>query len=264
MASFSPTGPTHLACRPAITLAAATLAVGLPVSGGANEQSDPVLAVETGKANPEVARNRLEKSLREQGCSLRVVFDNDTDDAAMLFRVGTPADEPHPVLIAVNRDLALPRPVWVTRRTAGVRSLSGLVDRDLSIVTGPDPLGAELPLAALARAGIHPAPEQLYGAGDYGSALGLLLHNNTHASVAEAGWLEPLREKNDLVVTWAGKPSVQAGWYRGPRWSSAFASCEQVVAGLRREDDRQKFSVFPGWVFGFLPPGEIPSKEGVQ
>jgi hypothetical protein len=244
-------------------MATAMLAGGLTVQAVAG-QPVPVLVVETGKDNPEVAGNRLEKSLREGGCSLPVVFNNEPDNAAMIFRAVTPGNEYLPALIAVNRERGLPRPVWVTRRTAGVRSLSDLADRDLSIVTGLDPLGAELPLAALASAGVRPSRGQLYGAGDYGSALGLLLHNNTHASVAEAGWLEPMREKNDLVVTWAGKPAVQAGWYRGPRWRSTFSSCEQVLAGLRREDDRQQFSVFPGWVFGFLPPGQIQAKEGVQ
>ncbi len=228
------------------------------------DQTVPVLAVETGKANPAVAGNRLEKSLREGGCPLPVVFNNEPDNAAMIFRAVTLDEKQSPALVAVNRDRALPRPVWVTRRTAGVRSLAELEDRDLSIVTGPDPLGAGLPLAALARVGVQPSRGQLYGAGDYGSALGLLLHNNTHASVAEAGWLEPMREKNDLVVTWAGKPAVQAGWYRGPRWNNDYLPCEQVLAGLSREADKQQFSVFPGWVFGFLPPGQIQSKEGVQ
>jgi hypothetical protein len=259
----SPTGRIPLGCKAGLAVAAAIVAGSWAVQALA-DTSVPVLVVETGKANPEVAGNRLEKSLREGGCSLPVAFNNDPQNAAMVFRAVTPGEGHSPSLIAVNRDRVFPRPVWVTRRTAGVRSLSELADRDLSIVTGPDPLGAELPLAALARAGVHPERGQLYGAGDYGSALGLLLHNNTHASVAEAGWLEPMREKNDLVVTWAGKPAVQAGWYRGPRWNSAFSSCEQVLAGLKREDDRQQFSVFPGWVFGFLPPGQIQSKEGVQ
>lgn len=260
MASFLPTGLIRLAFRP-LGILLALFAASLSVAVQADQ---PVLAIDTGKANPTVAGNRLETFLGKAQCPLEVVFGDESGAAFLEFRVGAPSDDSQLVLAAVNRHSQLPRPVWVTRRTAGVRSLGELAGRDLSIVTGEDPLGAAIPLAALHQAGVNPSSGQLYGAGDYSSALGLLLHNNTHASVSESGFLQPFREKNDLVVSWKGNASVQAGWYRGPRWSSAFRTCEQALSTLRREDDRQKFTVFPGWVFGFVPPGQIHSEDGVQ
>ncbi|MCG7198555.1 phosphate/phosphite/phosphonate ABC transporter substrate-binding protein [Marinobacter pelagius] len=210
----------------------------------------------------DVAGYRLTRQLAEGGCEATVQFGEAEPDAVLEFRIGETAIEA--VLVASNRNGDPPRPAWVTRRTAGVGSITELAGRDLATVAGPDPLGARLPLAALAEVGVRPAREQLYEAGDYSSALGLLLHNNTHAAVTEVGFVEPMLENNGLVVTWAGNPVRAGGWYRGAGWNRSALACEEVLAGLTRRGDRQIFMVFPEWVHGFARPERLNSEEVSQ
>ncbi|HSH14170.1 MAG TPA: hypothetical protein VLA15_10485 [Desulfurivibrionaceae bacterium] len=237
-----------------------TTVPGVPVAAG--ELSDVSISIQSVTEVTDVARYRLTRQLAEGGCEARVYFGEAEPAAALEFRVGeTPTGA---VLVARNRNGNPPRPAWVTRRTAGVGSIAELAGRDLSTVAGPDPLGSRLPLAVLADVGVRPSRQQLYEAGDYSSALGLLLHSNTHAAVTELGFVEPMLENNGLVVTWAGKPVQAGGWYRGAGWNRSALVCEEVLAGLTRSGDRQIFVVFPEWVYGFTRPERLNSEEVSQ
>lgn len=210
-----------------------------------------LIGIEPDGRMPEVARRRLEDYLSKEDCPADIDFTSADPALALVFRVGTLTDDELPVLVAVNRAVNLPQPVWVTRRTAGVRGLADLQGRDLATVAGRDPLGARLPLAALRQAGVSPDSGQLYEAGDYSSALGLLLHNNTHAAVSELGLVGPFLDKNALVVTWTGQPVLAAGWYRRAGWDESAIACEQALVRRQRTEDRQAFTAFPEWVTGF-------------
>lgn len=223
------------------------------------------IGIESAAGAATVSRYRLTEYLRTQGCEADIRVGASEPDLALAFLPGIPRDaEPAPVLEAVNRDGKLPVAVWVTRRTAGVRSLGELQSRDLATVAGSDPLGASLPLVALEEQGIVPEPGQLYEAGDYSSALGLLLHNNTYAAVSELGFVEPFLTRNSLVVSWSGEPAMAAGWYRKAGWNHTVEACEQALATLKRADDRQKFAIFPEWVYGFALPDRQTSKDITQ
>ncbi|WP_189577247.1 PhnD/SsuA/transferrin family substrate-binding protein [Marinobacter zhanjiangensis] len=212
----------------------------------------------------EVARRRLEGYLNTQGCTADIRFNSNDPARALVFRVGIPGAGESPALVAVNSAGDLPQPAWITRRSAGVRGLAELEDRDLATVAGQDPLGAELPVEALRKEGVSPDPGQLYEAGDYSSALGLLLHNNTHAAVSELGFVEPFLDKNGLVVTWSGPPLIAAAWYRHAGWREAAANCEQALVRRQREDDRQAFAAFPEWVAGFARHDSQHSEDSSQ
>lgn len=223
------------------------------------------IGIESATGTATVSRYRLTEYLRTRGCEADIRVGTSAPDLALAFLPGIPGDtEPAPILEAVNRDGKLPVAVWVTRRTAGVRSLSELQGRDLATVAGSDPLGARLPLVALEKQGIVPEPGQLYEAGDYSSALGLLLHNNTYAAVSEFGFVEPFLTRNNLVVSWSGEPAMAAGWYRQAGWNHTVVACEQALAELQRADDRQRFAIFPEWVYGFALPDRQTSKDITQ
>lgn len=267
MASSLPAGPMRLACsyhRGRVVLA---LVFGMAVSGGPAAAGNPsplAISIESVTEVTAVARHRLTSFLAQAGCSADVRFGEPEQDVVLEYRPGEIGSDNEPVLLATNRNGKRPMPVWVTRRTAGVGSIAELDGRDLATVAGPDPLGSRLALAALAKVGVKPARQQLYEAGDYSSALGLLLHNNTHAAVSEAGFVEPMLEKNGLVVTWAGKPVSAGGWYRGAGWNMSALLCEDALAGLTRSGDRQIFAVFPEWVHGFSRPERLNSEEVSQ
>ena len=223
------------------------------------------IGIESATGPATVSRYRLTEYLRTRGCAAEIQVGANLPGLALAFWSGVPAEgEPAPILEAVNRDGKLPVPVWATRRTAGVRDLSELQGRDLATVAGSDPLGASLPLRVLREQGIVPEPGQLYEAGDYSSALGLLLHNNTYAAVSELGFLKPFLARNSLVVTWESKPVRAAGWYRRTAWNKSAEVCEQALDSLQREGDRQRFAIFPEWVYGFAFPDTQYSEDRAQ
>ncbi|WP_404364764.1 PhnD/SsuA/transferrin family substrate-binding protein [Marinobacter sp.] len=225
------------------------LCAGPAQSGGGSI----LIGIEVNGHVPETARRRLARYLEDERCVAEIHFTGADPEMALVFQPGIPEAGEPPVLLAVNRHGSLPAPAWITRRTAGVRHIAELQGRDLATVAGSrDPLGAMLPLAALEQAGVSPTSDQLYEAGDYSSALALLLHNNAHAAVSELGFVAPFLDKNDLVVTWAGKPVVAAGWYRREGWTEGAAVCELALARIQRGDDRQMFAAFPQWVEGFV------------
>ncbi|WP_292274684.1 hypothetical protein [Marinobacter sp.] len=217
----------------------------------AGELSPILLTIDSVTRVTDVARYRLGQHLAEQGCQANIRFDSKVPLVALMFRLSAQGSQETMALSAKNRDGEWPRPAWITRRTAGVRSVSELEARDLATVAGGDPLASALPLAALAAAGIHPEPERIYESGDFSSALGLLLHNNTHAAVSEAGFAGEFLERQDLVLTWLGAPVKTVGWYRGVGWSEQALACEEALGHLIRTDDKQAFAVFPEWVHGF-------------
>lgn len=221
-----------------------------------------VIGVVSDKQQAVVAHNRMTAYLQRAGCNATVRIGSRVEDAALVFYPGeAPADQ-RSVLLAANRKSEMPRSVWVSRRTAGVRSLSELEGRDLAVVSGPDPVGSDQALAALADAGVTPAREQLYQTGDYSSALGLVLHNNTHAAASESGFVEPMLAPNDLVVNWTGDRTQTGGWFRGESWDLSAVVCEDALAAMTRSDDRQIFAIFPEWVHGFIRPEGLKAEEG--
>ncbi len=267
MASSLPAGPIRLASRHYRGVSVLAFIFGMVVSAGsgaAGNSSPLAIRIQSVTEVTAVARHRLASFLEQAGCLADVQFGAPEQNLVLEFRPGEVGAGNEPVLLATNRTGNRPTPVWVTRRTAGVGSIAELAGRDLAIVAGPDPLGSRLALAALTKAGVTPTRHQLYEAGDFSSALGLLLHNNTHASVSEAGFVEPMLEKNGLVVTWAGKPVSAGGWYRGEGWNMSALLCEDALAGLTRSGDRQIFMVFPEWVHGFSRLDRLDSEEVSQ
>ncbi|HEY9120449.1 MAG TPA: hypothetical protein VIN33_11870 [Marinobacter sp.] len=245
---------------PGVVLAG--LAFAAPVSA---EETRIAIGIEPATGPATVSRYRLTEYLQSQGCTAQIQVGAKVPGLALAFWSGIPGDgEPAPILEAVNRAGNLPVPVWATRRTAGVRDLSELQGRDLATVAGNDPLGATLPLKVLQEQGIVPKPGQLYEAGDYSSALGLLLHNNTYAAVSELGFVQPFLARNSLVISWQGEPVKAAGWYRQAGWNTSAEVCEQALARLQREDDRQRFAIFPEWVYGFALPDTQYSEDRTQ
>jgi hypothetical protein len=238
----------------------------LGLFGGIAHAGEPavLIGIEPDGRVAEVAGNRLERYLNTQGCPADIRFTGHEPALALVFRVGSPGAGESPVLVAVNPAGSLPQPAWITRRTAGVRGLAELQGRDLATVAGHDPLATGLPLAALRQAGVSPDSGQLYEAGDYSSALGLLLHNNVHAAVSELSFVEPFLDKNGLVVTWSGQPILAAGWYRHSGWTDAATACEQALVRRRRENDRQAFAAFPEWVAGFARYDSQNSEDSNQ
>ncbi|WP_258075501.1 hypothetical protein [Marinobacter persicus] len=216
--------------------------------------ADPlVLQVFTEARSTIVASHRLQNYLEGAKCVANLLF-NGKPRGELIFRAGN--TEGTLLLSAVNRDGEHPVPVWVTRKTAGVGSLSELQGRDVSMVAGDDPLAGALALEALAAEGVSPEPGQIYEAGDFSSALGLLLHNNTHAAVSELGLVRPMLETQGMVVTWQGEPVSGAGWYAPAPLpeSTNTRACLNALARIHRLDDRQIFRIFPEWVSGFRPP----------
>lgn len=265
MASSLPAGPIRWVSRVAAPGVAA-LVLGLLMGAGAALAQNPsrvTVTIESVSRVTDVAGYRLAGYLQKSGCNAEVEFGPPTEESALAFRLANTWEHSDPVLVAINREGALPKPVWVTRRNAGVRSIAELSGRDLSTVAGKDPLGAALPLRALRAAGVNAGGERFYEAGDYSSALGLLLHNNTHASVSERGFVTPLLEKNNLVISWAGPPVLAGGWYRGEGWNASALGCEQVLLARTRSDDPQVFTVFPEWVHGFARPDSQSSEDVV-
>lgn len=267
MASSLPAGPIRLASSYHRGVTALAFMLGMFMSGDSGAAGNPSplgIRIESVTEVTAVARHRLTSFLKQAGCLADVRFGEPEQNVVLEFRPGEVGADDEPVLVATNRQGNRPTPVWVTRRTAGVGSIAELTGRDLATVAGQDPLGSSLALAALAQAGVTPARQQLFEAGDFSSALGLLLHNNTHAAVSEAGFVEPLLEKNGLVVTWAGKPVSAGGWYRGAGWNMSVLLCEDALAGLTRSADHQIFMVFPEWVYGFSRPEGLDSEEVSQ
>jgi len=253
----------HSVFDPPGALAGIVLA-GLLVAGCASAAEGKIpIGVDSVTRVTDVARYRLTEYLQNQGCSADIRFDVDVPGLALVF-LSARTEDPGPALAAVNRNRQLPVPVWVTRKTAGVRHIRELRGRDLATVAGRDPVGRDLPLAALREQGITPEPEQLYEAGDYSSALGLLLHNNTHGAVSELGFVSPLLAGNNLVVSWRGNRLRSAGWYRRDGWNPSVTACEQALANMQREDDPQVFAIFPEWVTGFALPDSQSSEDSEQ
>lgn len=256
----------HSVCKPGLALSIVVLA-GILSGAHASADETPVqIGIEpAANVTGVAARYRLMQFLRAQGCNADIRLDVTASDLALAFVTGTPDDfAAAPVLAAVNRNGHLPVPVWVTRRPAGVRSISELHGRDLATVAGRDPLGADLPLAALKNEGVTPEPGQFYEAGDFSSALGLLLHNNTHAAVSELGFIKPFLARNSLVVSWHGEPVNAAGWYRQAGWGRAVTACEKALVRTQRADDPQMFRIFPEWVYGFAVPNSQYSEDVTQ
>ena len=229
----------------------------------AGQFSGPVrLEVHTEARSVTVAGYRLQRYLDKQNCKAELVFNQAVEGEAqvesdLVYRQDGPADRLK--LRAVNADGQDPVPVWVTRKTAGVRTLGELEGRDVSLVAGTDPLSGRLALKALAAEGVRPKRGQRYEAGDFSSALGLLLHNNTHAAVSELGLVTPFLESQGLAITWQGKPVSGAGWYAGTDTTNpGLQPCLRALLELKRSDDRQIFNLFPEWVHGFATPDSQP------
>ena len=224
--------------------------------------SEPVrLLVQTELQATAVAENRLERFLAAQGCRAEVGFEQSGSSHLTFHPDQGPGER---LLSALNRNVMAPVPVWVTRATAGVRGLKELEGRDVSLVAGPDPVGGNLALAALADLGVKPTRGQRYEAADYSSALGLLLHNNTHAAVSELGFVQPFTQRQGLVITWQGQPVDGAGWYAGTEQAgtdAAIANCLTALTRLNRQDDRQIFQIFPEWVHYFSAPESRQLKD---
>ncbi|MGC8120715.1 PhnD/SsuA/transferrin family substrate-binding protein [Marinobacter sp. VGCF2001] len=216
----------------------------------------PRLEVMTEARSTTVASYRLQRYLQARGCEAELVF-NQAGDSELVYR---PEGAGHRRLLdAVSAAGQHPVPVWVTRKTAGVRSLQALEGRDVSIVAGSDPVSGQLALQALAGAGVVPEQGQRYVAGDFSSALGLLLHNNTHAAVSELGLVGPFLGPQGLTITWQGEPVSGAGWYaRDANPGPAIQPCFEALLTLKRSDDRQIFNLFPEWVHGFATPDSQP------
>ncbi|PHQ27354.1 hypothetical protein CLH62_07225 [Marinobacter guineae] len=244
-------------------LPGAVLAGLLLATAASAEDARILIGIESATSVTDVARYRLTEYLQTQGCEADIRFNTRASGLALAFAPGMPGNS-SPILVAVNRDGQLPVPVWVTRKTAGVRHIRELQGRDLATVAGADPLGASLPLAALQQQGVTPEPGQLYEAGDFSSALGLLLHNNTHAAVSELGFVTPFLAGNNLVVSWQGEPVKAAGWYRRAGWNNGAKACEQALARKQRLDDPQIFVIFPEWVNGFALPDSQYSEDSNQ
>ena len=228
----------------------------------AGQFSGPVrLEVQTESRSVTVASYRLQRYLDKQNCKAELVFNQAVEGEAqvesdLVYRQD--GWEGRLKLRAVNADGQDPVPVWVTRKTAGVRTLGELEGRDVSLVAGTDPLSGQLALKALAAEGITPKPGQQYEAGDFSSALGLLLHNNTHAAVSELGLVTPFLESQGLAITWQGEPVSGAGWYAGTDTKNpGLQPCLKALLELKRSDDRQIFNLFPEWVHGFAPPDSL-------
>lgn len=241
----------YLGYRHTLALASAALLLCMPAAIMAEGPRPIVLTIDSVTRVTDVAGYRLGQHLAKQGCQGEIRFTSEPQAAALMFGFSPQRRQGKVVLSAMNPDGELPRPAWITRRTSGVRSVSGLEVRDLATVAGRDPLASRLALAELSLAGIDPEPERIYEAGDFSSALGLLLHNNTHAAVSEAGFASQFLESRDLVITWLGAPVKTVGWYRGDAWSKQALVCEEALSHLRRTDDKQAFAVFPEWVHGF-------------
>ena len=141
----------------------------------AGQFSGPVrLEVHTEARSVTVASYRLQRYLDTQNCKAELVFNQAGEgDGDLVYRQDGLADRLK--LRAVNADGKDPVPVWVTRKTAGVRTLGELEGRDVSLVAGTDPLSGQLALKALAAEGVTPKRGQRYEAGDFSSALGLSL-----------------------------------------------------------------------------------------
>lgn len=222
----------------------------------AGQFSGPVrIEVHTDARSVTVASYRLQRYLEAQGCHAELVF-NGAGGSGLVYRQdGT---NNRRLLDAVNAAGRHPVPVWVTRKTAGVRTLGELEGRDVSLVAGADPLSGPLALKALAAEGVTPKPGQRYEAGDFSSALGLLLHNNTHAAVSELGLVTPFLESQSLAITWQGEPVSGAGWYAGTDTTNpGLQPCLKALLELKRSDDRQIFNLFPEWVYGFASPDSL-------
>ncbi len=232
----------------------------VPAKGLAD--SPVILQVSTDARSTTVASHRLEHYLKANDCSAKLVFEP-ARKVDLIFRMPGTKTQKAPVLRAVNRNGQNPIPVWVTRKTAGVRSLGELQGRDVSLVAGIDPVGGSLALQALAEQGVNPTRGQRYEAGDFSSALGLLLHNNTHAAVSELGLVTPFLEKQGLTITWQGQPVTGAGWYvtASDAADIPMSKCLAALGKLKRSDDRQIFQIFPEWVTGFAAPESQPNKE---
>ena len=227
-------------------------------AGAAQEYGSVRVEVMTEARSTTVASYRLQRYLEARDCEAELLF-NRAGDSDLVYRPD--GSDNWRVLDAVNAFGNYPVPVWVTRKTAGVRSLEELDDRDVSLVAGSDPVSGRLALRALASVGVTPKPGQRYEAGDFNSALGLLLHNNTHASVSELGLVTPFLESQGLAITWQGEPVRGAGWYTNAKTDSAnpeLQPCLKALLQLKRSDDRQIFNLFPEWVHGFATPDSQP------
>ncbi|NWO08363.1 MAG: hypothetical protein HLX50_22425 [Alteromonadaceae bacterium] len=254
--------------RGALPAVLALLTMAMP----ARAEPDFRLHIETEARSTTVAANRLQDWLASAGCRARLSFTRaDGQSAQDSLKANQPADltfrleatGQDPRLAAVNREGQYPVPVWVTRKTAGVRSLAELDNRDVSLVDSQDPLARRLPLQALAAHGVRPTAGQLYLTGDFSSALGLLLHNNTHAAASELGLVRPMLSSQGLTINWRGAPVRGAGWY-GPEMADnrpLAKRCIDALPSLRRDYDRQIFRMFPEWVHRFAAPESIAEKE---
>ena len=255
-------------CLGRLLLAGMTSLAGMPALA-----AEPVvLQVITDARSTTVASNRLEAALEGSGCPAKLVFTQsdrsaESASAELVFRISADANESKPLLVAVNADGTAPVPVWVTRKTAGVGSLAELEGRDVSLVAGSDPVAGSLALQALAQHGVTPTRGQRYEAGDFNSALGLLLHNNTHAAASELGLVRPFLDSQGLAINWRGQPVTGAGWYATRPEAvndGRVQPCLAALSALERSANRQIFRIFPGWVAGFTTPESQLNKDTSQ
>lgn len=242
--------------RNAICLWLMACSVGATGAGRPVEPASVRLEMWTEARSTTMASYRLQRYLAARRCHAELVF-NRSGDGDLVYRTGSRGERP--MLRSVNADGRNPVPVWVTRTSAGVGSLRELEGRDVALVAGSDPLSGAQALEALAAHGVRPGKGQRYEAGDFSSALGLLLHNNTHAAVSELGLVRPFLEPQGLTITWQGQPVQGAGWHVSTTANRpALEACRQALLELRRGDDRQIFTLFPEWVSGFAPPDSPP------
>lgn len=121
-------GCRHL--REYIATALLLCASGAIVAG---EDRSVVLNIDSVTRVTDVARYRLSQHLIKQGCLADIRFRSEPEAAALMFRFSAQGSHGAIVLGAKNREGNWPQPVWVTRRTSGVRSTGELENRDLVI-----------------------------------------------------------------------------------------------------------------------------------
>ncbi|MFE8070372.1 PhnD/SsuA/transferrin family substrate-binding protein [Marinobacteraceae bacterium S3BR75-40.1] len=220
------------------------------------------LAIEGGPSLAPATRKALIGALAEEHCEARLVTPSEAPE--LTFR-NVSWHEAQPLLVALNRDDELPTPVWVTRRPLGLDRLTQLADRDLAVLRKDDPVGSHAPLQRLRAAGVAWREDQLFRAGSFSAALGLLLHNNVQAAASEASLLKPLAGRNALSVVDAGPALPVGAWFgAADNANEAVSACLKALTLLDRELQPRAFKAFPEWVRRFVPTHQAPSYTPLQ
>ena len=143
---------------------------------------------------------------------------------------------------------------WLSHKKQGLSSLRSLDGERLALLESPSPIGHDLALTLLKKAGVEIDPKKLYFSTSYQGSVGLLLHRNVRAAAVIGPLAERWQEPNDLQsLAEATAEFAAVIMAKTTTPSDTLPHCTLAINQLKRESRRDsRMKLFPEWVEGFI------------